>query len=192
MIRSQFSKMVAIIAVLVAVTPSCARTSGTEAASSNAKGSMTIDGKTSELQYAYLIRMPPESAPQYGYLKVLITNEPIPKVLLSKAVAEAKTLYPEFNDVFAGTSIRGLMVITNEGPAADGMPSYVVWMFAADTLLLSGYRGELESLAVRDGVVSGAASSEWTNSTGVLQGKEQHRDVRCAFRVTFEARNVEE
>jgi len=191
MIRSLFSSMFAIVAMLVVFTTSCARTSTTKAALSNVKGSMTIDGKTSELQYAYLIRQPPESVPQYGYLKVLITNEPIPKALLSKVVTEAKTLYPEFDDVFAGTSIRGLMVVTNEVPAADGKPSYIVWMFAADTLLLSGYRGELESFAVRDGVVSGGASSEWTNPTGKLQGKEQ-RDVRCAFRVTFEARNVED
>jgi len=48
----------------------------------------------------------------------------------------------------------------------------------------------LESFAVRDGVVSGGASSEWTNPIGKPQGKD-HRDVRCAFRVTFEARNVE-
>jgi hypothetical protein len=182
--------MFAIVAMIVIVTSSGARTSATSA-SSNVKGSMTIDGKTSELHHAYLIRQPPESVPQYGYLKVLITNEPIPKALLSKVVAEAKTLYPEFDDVFAGTSIRGLMVVTNEVPAAAGKPSYIVWMFAADTLLLSGYRGELEALAVRDGVVSGVASSEWTNPTGVLQGKER-RDVRCAFRVTFEARNVED
>src|SRR5262245_2019427 len=51
MIRSLFSSVFAIVAMLVIFTPSCARTSTTEAASSNVKGSMTIDGKTSELTF---------------------------------------------------------------------------------------------------------------------------------------------
>src|SRR5689334_23231890 len=74
MIRSHFRSTLAIVAMLVIATPSCARASATKAASPNAHGSMTIGGKTSELQHAYLVRQPPESVPQYGYLKVLITN----------------------------------------------------------------------------------------------------------------------
>jgi hypothetical protein len=176
---------------LLAAVASCAAPSAATSDRPNASGTMTVDGKTSPLRHAFVIRQQPEPEHLTGFVKVLITNEPVPSALLPKLQAEAKRIAPNFHEALAGTSIRGLMlVLAKEIPETNRHP-YIAWLFAADTNLLGGKwgdRGDLDEFSAREGIVTGRASSEWTHPYGLKNDGD--RDVACAFSVSFEARSV--
>jgi hypothetical protein len=175
-------------AILLAAVASCAAPSAATSVAPNASGTMTVDGKTSQLRHAYVIRQQPEPDHTTGFVKVLITNEPVPDALLPKLEAEAKRIAPYFHEALAGTSIRGLMLVLDKQIPSNNRHPYIAWLFAADTNILGGRRGDLDELSVREGVVTGRASSEWTHQYGLTN--DGNRDVACAFSVSFEARSA--